>query len=83
MMADKFRIELHKFDVERVLFAWDGLIAKQQTALFALGVPTMFVTAVNPDRTVSISLVLISNLPGNTALQKQQKVMQILEGIEG
>lgn len=43
-MMDNFRRELQKFDVERVLPAWDGLLAKQQAALESLGVPTMFPT---------------------------------------
>jgi hypothetical protein len=43
-MSDAFRTELRKFDAERVLPAWDGLIRGQQARLEALKVPTMFVT---------------------------------------
>lgn len=43
-MIDNFRQELQKFDAERVLPAWDGLLMKQQTTLESLGVPTMFPT---------------------------------------
>ncbi|KAI0347009.1 alpha/beta-hydrolase [Trametopsis cervina] len=44
-MTDSFRRELHKFDLERVLPAWDGLLARQQAALESLGVPTMYPTS--------------------------------------
>ncbi|KAI0253141.1 hypothetical protein BJV78DRAFT_1281206 [Lactifluus subvellereus] len=43
-MSNSFRIELRKFDAERVLPAWEGLIRGQQARLEALKVPTMFVT---------------------------------------
>lgn len=43
-MSDAFRTELRKFDAERVLPAWNGLIRGQQARLEALKVPTMFVT---------------------------------------
>ncbi|KAI0771527.1 Alpha/Beta hydrolase protein [Trametes elegans] len=51
-MTDSFRKELQKFDRDRALHAWDGLLAKQQAALEALGVPTMFPTALEKDREV-------------------------------
>jgi hypothetical protein len=44
-MSDNFRKELKKFDVERVLPAWDALVRGQQARLEALKVPTMFVTS--------------------------------------
>ncbi|KAI0786445.1 hypothetical protein C8Q75DRAFT_273742 [Abortiporus biennis] len=50
MMSDAFRRELQKFDAERVLPAWDGLLKKQQTALEALGVPGMYPTSERSDR---------------------------------
>jgi hypothetical protein len=43
-MSDAFRTELRKFDAERVLPAWDGLVRSQQARLEALKIPTMFVT---------------------------------------
>ncbi|KAH8979295.1 hypothetical protein EDB86DRAFT_3089199 [Lactarius hatsudake] len=43
-MSDAFQKELRKFDAERVLPAWDGLVRGQQARLEALKVPTMFVT---------------------------------------
>jgi hypothetical protein len=43
-MSDSFGMELKKFDAERVLPAWDGLVRGQQARLEALKVPTMFVT---------------------------------------
>ena len=51
-MTDSFRAELRKFDRERVLPAWDGLVTKQQIALEALGVPTMFPSTEAMDREV-------------------------------
>lgn len=53
MMSDAFRQELRKFDAQRVLHAWDSLVAKQQARLEALGVPAMFPTTSNADREVS------------------------------
>ncbi|KAH9024561.1 hypothetical protein EDB85DRAFT_2150393 [Lactarius pseudohatsudake] len=44
LMSDAFQKELRKFDAERVLPAWDGLVRGQQARLEALKVPTMFVT---------------------------------------
>ncbi|KAL4075666.1 hypothetical protein J3A83DRAFT_4089001 [Scleroderma citrinum] len=44
MLNDAFRRDTQKFDVDRVLIAWDALMEKQQTALETLGVPTMFRT---------------------------------------
>jgi hypothetical protein len=44
-LSDGFQKELRKFDVERVLPAWDGLVRGQQARLEALEVPTMFVTS--------------------------------------
>ncbi|KAI0829354.1 hypothetical protein BC628DRAFT_1337346 [Trametes gibbosa] len=49
-LSDSFRAELLRFDRERVLPAWDGLLAKQQAALEALGVPAMFPTTQAADR---------------------------------
>ncbi len=51
-IMEGFRKELVKFDLERVLPAWDGLVAKQQAALEALGVPTMFPSTDGRDREV-------------------------------
>ncbi|KAF9246877.1 hypothetical protein BU15DRAFT_69735 [Melanogaster broomeanus] len=44
MMNDAYRRDLQRFDAERAVLAWDALIRKQQAALEALGVPTMFPT---------------------------------------
>ncbi|TCD70468.1 hypothetical protein EIP91_003229 [Steccherinum ochraceum] len=49
-MTSSFRRELNKFDTERALPAWDGLISKQQTELEGLGVPAMFLTTLTADR---------------------------------
>jgi len=65
MMSDAYRKEIRKFDAERVLVAWDGLVAKQQAALENFRVPAMFVTSAKADR------------------ERQQRVVQVLEGIAG
>ncbi|TFY78100.1 hypothetical protein EWM64_g5910 [Hericium alpestre] len=49
MFSDAVRKELQKFDAERAVPAWDGLVAKQQAVLEALAVPTMFVTSSTSD----------------------------------
>lgn len=53
MIHAAFKKDLEKFDRERVLLAWDGLISKQQVALAQHGVPTMFTTNEGTDREVS------------------------------
>lgn len=58
MMNDAYRRDLQRFDRERVLFAWDALIQKQQVALQTLGVPTMFATTSQADCQVSVRCVL-------------------------
>ncbi|KAJ3535419.1 hypothetical protein NMY22_g6503 [Coprinellus aureogranulatus] len=45
MLQDAYQKEIRKFDKERVLPAWDGLMARQQGRLGSLGVPNMFVTS--------------------------------------
>ena len=54
MLSDGFQKELKKFDTERVLPAWDGLVRGQQARLEALKVPTMFVTSEAGDVEVRI-----------------------------
>ncbi|KAI0299708.1 hypothetical protein B0F90DRAFT_1630599, partial [Multifurca ochricompacta] len=44
LMSDAFRMELRKFDAERVLPTWDRLVRDQQMRLEALRIPTMFIT---------------------------------------
>lgn len=51
-MSTAFKRELAKFDSERALPAWDGLLTKQQIAMESLGVPTMFSTTTKTDREV-------------------------------
>ncbi|KAL5507865.1 hypothetical protein ACEPAH_5483 [Sanghuangporus vaninii] len=48
-MKQVFENELNKFDRERVMPAWEGLITRQQAALEKLGVPAMFVSSEKPD----------------------------------
>jgi hypothetical protein len=57
-MSDNFLKELRKFDVERVLPAWDALVRGQQARLEALKVPTMFVTSETGDVEVCIQFRL-------------------------
>jgi hypothetical protein len=52
MISAAFQKEMKRFDTERALVAWDGLVAKQQAALENMGVPTMFVTDILTDREV-------------------------------
>ncbi|KAF5388219.1 hypothetical protein D9615_000056 [Tricholomella constricta] len=50
MLQNGLKKSLEKFDRERVLIAWDGLISKQQATLAQHGVPTMFPTNEATDR---------------------------------
>lgn len=52
-LTQAYKKDLHKFDTQRVIVAWDGLISKQQAALGTLGVPVMYVTDLTSDREVS------------------------------
>jgi len=52
MIQIEFKKELEKFDRDRALLAWDGLISKQQTTLASHNVPTMFVSIDGADRDV-------------------------------
>lgn len=52
MLSEAFKREVRKFDLERVLPTWDGLIAKQQAVLESQKVPTMSVTTITGDREV-------------------------------
>jgi hypothetical protein len=57
-MSDNFQKELRKFDIERVLPAWDALVQGQQARLEALKVPTMFITSETGDVEVRIQFIL-------------------------
>lgn len=59
-LSDGFQKELRKFDVERVLPAWDGLVRGQQARLEALEVPTMFVTSEAGDVEVRVFLPMLT-----------------------
>jgi hypothetical protein len=85
MTLDAFRKELHDFDGLRVLPAWDGLVAKQQTALESQSVPTMAMTTVPRNREVRFRIEWLCHAQGvaNMLAQRQQKVIQVLEGILG
>jgi len=45
MLSSSVRRELLRFDLERALPAWDGLVAKHQAAMEAQTVPAMFVSS--------------------------------------
>ena len=53
-MTLAYKKELHKFDTQRVIAAWDGLMSKQQAALESLGVPVMCVSEQASDREASV-----------------------------
>ncbi|GLB33431.1 putative protein of unknown function (DUF2458) [Lyophyllum shimeji] len=50
MLQSGLKKELEKFDRDRVLVAWDGLISRQQTVLAQHNVPTMYPTTESVDR---------------------------------
>ncbi|KDR83490.1 hypothetical protein GALMADRAFT_85687 [Galerina marginata CBS 339.88] len=50
MITDAFKKEIFKFDHERAIPAWDGLVSRQQLELAQIKVPTMFVTSDLKDR---------------------------------
>jgi hypothetical protein len=56
MLNEAYKRELDKFFRERVAHAWDAMITRQQEALLALGVPTMYATNVKGEREVSSPL---------------------------
>ena len=64
-LTQAYKKELQKFDTQRVILAWDGLMSKQQAALESLGVPAMHVTDLTLDREVSFHHFPIS-LPSPT-----------------
>ena len=95
MLQDAYQKEMGKFDRERVLPAWDGLITRQQGQLEALGVPNMFVTSDPRDtevrfanRTPSPQLTpsryhFLACLCGLTQPQRQKQIIHVLLGLVG
>jgi hypothetical protein len=96
MLQDAYQKEMCKFDRERVLPAWDGLITRQQGQLEALGVPNMFVTSDPRDTEVrfinrrlhtptnAIPLSFLSALPmGLAQPQRQKQIINVLLGLVG
>ena len=53
-MTQAYKKEVHKFDTQRVIAAWHGLVSKQQAALESLGVPVMYVSELTADREASV-----------------------------
>lgn len=87
-MSDVFRTELRRFDAERVLPAWDGLVRGQQARLEALKVPTMFVTNDVGDIEVRVPYLSTYAQHGRSRphakhpfIQKQRRVAHVLEDI--
>jgi hypothetical protein len=62
MLADAHKKELHKFDNERALPAWDSLMSQQQLKLQRLQVPAMHVTSDSSEREVKFRFARLSNL---------------------
>lgn len=85
MLTDAFKKELEKFDLERVLPAWDGLISKQQSIFSQHEVPAMFTTNISADREVANRFCCLDDWRADhtKTKQRQQRVMQVLEGIAG
>ena len=52
MLTEAFKKEIDKFDRDRVIPAWDGLVSRQQMELAHSRVPTMFVSNQIEDRQV-------------------------------
>ncbi|KAF9481995.1 hypothetical protein BDN70DRAFT_485230 [Pholiota conissans] len=84
MIMDAFNKEIFRFDRERILPAWDGLVSRQQNELGQMTVPTMFVTTDVQDRKVtSINCYFLSNGFTTFLFKKQQQVISVLETITG
>ena len=52
MLTEAFKKEIDKFDRDRVIPAWDGLVSRQQMDLAHNRVPTMFISNQAEDRQV-------------------------------
>lgn len=62
-LTQAYRRELHKFDTQRVIVAWDALMSKQQGVLESLGVPGMFVSHLTSDTEARVHHCLPISLP--------------------
>jgi len=67
-MTQAYKKELHRFDTQRVIAAWDGLVSKQQAALESLGVPVMYVSELTADREASVHHFSSLSLPSLTSM---------------
>lgn len=56
-IADSFKKDLYRFDHEKVLPMWDGLIARQQTELADFSIPAMFVSNEKNDRQLQLKIM--------------------------
>lgn len=86
MLSDAYKKEIYKFDSDRVLPAWDGLVSRQQNELSQKGVPAMFVTSDVHDREVGSASPRMTHLVFVSLIlfcQTQQQVVGVLESIAG
>ena len=84
MITDAFKKEIRKFDHERVIPAWDGLVARQQTELAQAHVPTMFVTGEAENLEVSLCKIYLTfRRLTISASKRQRQVIGVLETIIG
>ncbi|KDQ20632.1 hypothetical protein BOTBODRAFT_169363 [Botryobasidium botryosum FD-172 SS1] len=68
VLRAEFATELHRFDSNRVLPAWDALVARQQSAMEKLHVPTIFETSQAAEREKQQKVVqVILDAIGNDA----------------
>jgi hypothetical protein len=81
MLQDACLKELQKFDREVVLPAFDAQVLREQIALERFNTPAMFQTNETADREVSSLLCLYVRNGSLTPVQRQQKIMQVLDGL--
>ena len=87
MLTEAFKKEIDKFDRDRVIPAWDGLVSRQQMELARSRVPTMFVSNQAEDQQVRdqyrICILVSKHGCGShePIMQRQQQVVNVLENI--
>ena len=81
MLTEAFKKEIDKFDRDRVIPAWDGLVSRQQMELAHSRVPTMFVSHQAEDRQVRDPYYQARTGSHKTIMQRQQQVVNVLENI--
>jgi hypothetical protein len=81
MLTEAFKKEMDKFDQDRVIPAWDGLVSRQQMELAHSHVPTMFVSNQAEDRQVRLTHCQARTGSHEPIMQRQQQVVNVLENI--